>query len=182
MAKRLIFLLVPTILLVACASGSPATPGQATGPVAPHDQPTSTPASPGTPSAAGSPCLAKPSQVAPAKGGTPISGAAGKLSVRLQRLSDPALAQSSLEAQASAVSLPASGPGSLLRNEAGDLLVYVGVSDTTEPAAEQLAKAGAAVVDVAEAYCTITAYVSPSNLLSLAELPLVISMKEALSP
>jgi hypothetical protein len=111
-----------------------------------------------------------------------VSGTAGKLSFRLQLLSEPALAQASADVQAEALSLPAKGPGSLLRNAEGKLLLYVAVSDISESAIKQLTQAGATVVNVAEAYCTVTIYAGSADLMPLANLPFVVSLKEALSP
>ena len=106
----------------------------------------------------------------------------GKLSARLQQLSDPALSAKDAQAQAVALSLPASGPGSLQRNDKGEVLVTVRMSDTSDANRAALQSAGATIVNVATAFHTITAYVRPDQLAALAALPTVEHIQEELSP
>jgi hypothetical protein len=78
--------------------------------------------------------------------------------------------------------LPASGSGSLLRNENGELLVYIRLVDTSESSLEMLAETGVTIVHVAEAYRTVTVYISTTQLSALAALDIVESVQEELSP
>ncbi|MBI1878922.1 MAG: hypothetical protein HYR94_12015 [Chloroflexi bacterium] len=97
-------------------------------------------------------------------------------------MADPAVSQQDAEAQAQILSLPASGPGSLLRNEQGELLVYIRLTDTSEVNLVALTEVGATVTHVAEAYRTVTAYISATQLSVLAKVNIVESVQEALSP
>jgi hypothetical protein len=106
----------------------------------------------------------------------------GKLSFRLQLLADPAVSQQDAEAQAQTLNLPASGPGSLMKNENGELLVYIRLTDTSEANLAALAKVGAMVTHVAEAYRTVTAYIRPTQLSALAKMDIVESVQEGLRP
>lgn len=127
--------------------------------------------------------LTTPIQITPStEEESPIGKPKGKLSFRLQLLADPAVSQQDAEAQAQILSLPASGPGSLLRNEQGELLVYIRLTDTSEVNLVALTEVGATVTHVAEAYRTVTAYISATQLSVLAKVNIVESVQEALSP
>ncbi len=107
----------------------------------------------------------------------------GKLSVRLEQLAAPeGVLTLNAAQQAQALSLPASGADSLLKNAQGDLLVYIGVSNTTDTVQQALTKAGAQIVHVSDNYRTITAYISPTKLSGIADLEFVQSMEEVLTP
>ncbi len=106
----------------------------------------------------------------------------GKLSPRLAALADPSVFQQDLEAQAEALGLPVSGTGSLMRNEAGDVLVYIRMADTSSDNQQLLTEAGAEIINVAEDYSTVTAYVNPQNLSALADLEVVESIREEVTP
>ena len=105
-----------------------------------------------------------------------------KLSARLQQLSDSALSTKDPQAQAAALNLPASGSGSLRRNDAGELLVTVRMSDTSDANRAALEAAGATIVNVAEAFRTVTAYVRADRLAALEALPAVERVQEELRP
>ena len=107
----------------------------------------------------------------------------GKLSPRLQQLSQPADSTASARTQAAAVGLPASGPGSLLRVPGGkQLIVYVRVSGSVASAREAIENAGATIVNTSGRYGVVTAAVDPSRLQALGKLPVVASAWEALAP
>jgi hypothetical protein len=105
----------------------------------------------------------------------------GKLSPRLLTLSKPSLAGASVKAQAKAVGLPASGPGSLLRR-GKEVLVYVRVKGSAANTAKLIGGTGASVVNTAKHYGVVTAAVAPSRLKALAGLSQVRSAFEALAP
>ena len=107
---------------------------------------------------------------------------AGKLSPRLQLLADPNLSQQSAEAQAQALGLPAEGAGSLMRDEDGAVMVYIRVASATESDVASLTSAGAKVVSTDEETLTVTAYVQPDKLDGLAQLEIVLNVREALKP
>jgi hypothetical protein len=69
-----------------------------------------------------------------------------------------------------------------MKNENGELLVYIRLTDTSEVNLAALAKVGATVTHVAEAYRTITAYIHPTQLSALANMDIVESVQEALTP
>ena len=107
----------------------------------------------------------------------------GKLSPRLQQLSQPANLTASTNSQAAAVGLPSSGPGSLLRAAGGkQLLVYVRVSGSVASASAAIENAGATIVDASKRYGVMTVAVSPSRLQALEELTVVAGVREALAP
>ncbi len=106
-----------------------------------------------------------------------------KLSSRLLRLSQLPVSSASLKAQAEAVDLPSSGPGSLLRTPGGkQVLVYVRVSGSATHASTAIENAGAKIVHVSKRYGVETAAVSPGRLRALASLSVVASAQEALAP
>lgn len=105
-----------------------------------------------------------------------------KLSARLQQLSSPDLSAKDAQAQAAALNLPASGSGSLQRNDKGEVLVTVRMSDTSEANRAALQAAGATIINVATAFRTVTTYVRPDQLAALAALPAVEHLQEELRP
>lgn len=105
-----------------------------------------------------------------------------KLSARLNILSDPSVSSQDPAAQAKAVSLPAKGRGSLIRNAQGELLVSIRLSDTSAATIDALRKAGATIVNVYQPYRTATAYVRPDRLRVIVAVPAVENISEQLSP
>jgi hypothetical protein len=107
----------------------------------------------------------------------------GKLSSRLQQLSQPSILAASARTQATAVGLPLSGPGSLLRAAGGkQLLVYVRVSGSVASASAAIENAGATIVDASKRYGVVTVAVSASRLQALGNLSVVAGAWEALTP
>jgi hypothetical protein len=106
----------------------------------------------------------------------------GKLSYRLQMLAQPTVASESAQGQAEALSLPAEGPGSLLKNAAGQVLVHIRLSKLSSGNLADLEKAGAKIVDVANAYRVVTAFVNVDHLNALGDLAAVKSVREVLAP
>ena len=106
-----------------------------------------------------------------------------KLSFRLEALAQSsALRAASAVDQANALSLPAQGAGSLMRNTRGRLLVYIRMADVSEPQLQTLRAAGAQIVHVSSRYQVVTAYVDAATLTSIADLTAVQSVEEALAP
>lgn len=105
-----------------------------------------------------------------------------KLSYRLNLLTQPAMAAQDAATQADMLSLPASGPGSLLKNEAGELLVYIRVAELSPPVLTALADAGASILHRDPAYRMVTAHVGTDRLLAVASVPGVESVHEELTP
>ena len=88
-----------------------------------------------------------------------------KLTFRLQMLANSStLRAANAVDQARALSVAARGPGSLLRDTQGRLLVYVRLSSLANSELQALKNAGAQIVNVANAYRTVTAWVDPANL------------------
>ena len=109
--------------------------------------------------------------------------ASGKLSFRLEALSRSSeLRASSSDVQARALSLPASGPGSLLRDNLGRLLVDIRMDDLSALNLQALRTAGAAITHVSDRYKVVTALVNATDLTNIANLPSVKSVQEELAP
>jgi hypothetical protein len=108
----------------------------------------------------------------------------GKLSFRLAALAQsPGLrTSSSLEEQAAALSLPASGAGSLMRASTGQLVVDVRMSNLAEANLAALRAAGALILHTSPTYRNVSVQIGPSNLHSLAAIPAVEYVSEALTP
>ena len=107
----------------------------------------------------------------------------GKLSSRLHDLArSSSLRSSNAEIQASALHLPAHGPGSLMHNSRGDILSYIRMAEITELQIQALSNAGAQIVHVSQEYGTVTAYLNPSSLSLLASLPAVSYIREVHAP
>jgi len=108
---------------------------------------------------------------------------ADKLSFRLAALArSEALRAASAEDQARALSLPAQGAGSLLRNDQGQLLVYVRMADLSGASLQALRDAGAQIIHVSDRYQVVTAFVGASSLPSIASQSAVQSVEEGLTP
>jgi hypothetical protein len=140
-------------------------------------------------------CAAGPASVAPATP-TPVAAASpttvslpapgqptGKLTPRLQLLADsPALRSAGAEEQARALSLPAQGPGSLVRDAQSRILVSIRTSDVSDGFQKALRDNGADVTDVSEPYKSVTAFVPAVQLTAIAGLPAVLNVQEELAP
>ena len=113
---------------------------------------------------------------APAKSGSP-SG----LSPRLVQLAAPALRDAPNAAQAKALGLAASGPGSLLRR-GRRVLAYVRFDRGAVAGLPALRAAGAQVVGSSSRYQTDTVAVKPGDLREVAALPNVAAVTEAHVP
>lgn len=107
----------------------------------------------------------------------------GKLSARLEMLAQsPSLLAASADEQARALSLPAQGPGSLMRDEQGRLLVNIRTTDFSAGGLQALRDAGAVITNVSEQYQVVTAFVAPDDLATIATLPAVLIVMEELTP
>ncbi len=105
----------------------------------------------------------------------------GLLSSRLYELSSPTLRDASRADQALAVSLPASGSGSLQRSGDG-IVVEVRTSGATNSRVDGLRDAGAEILNVAPRYDVVTASADERELRELAASPGVQSVEEVLAP
>jgi hypothetical protein len=105
----------------------------------------------------------------------------GRLSARLHELAGPSVRDASPRRQDAAVSLPSSGPGSLVR--VGDrVVVEVRMASVAAGRVDALRSAGAQVEHVSLPYDTVTAAVDPAQLESLAKAPRVLAVTEVLAP
>ena len=110
-------------------------------------------------------------------------GKGGPLTPRLQQLADPAFDALPPQAQAKKLSLPASGPGSLMERPGGRILVDIRVRDTSAATIRRLQATGAHPVFVDDALRIVTAEVPPPRLDALAAVqPQVLSVQEVLQP
>jgi len=105
----------------------------------------------------------------------------GKLSPRLLALSRAPLVSATAAAQAVAVSLPLSGPGSLVRS-GRQVLVYTRVANTSDSTLAGLGGAGLRPTHVSTRYRVVTGFVLPSRLAQLASLAVVVRIDEVLAP
>ena len=128
----------------------------------------------GYPNATGAAALS-----APATTGSPAAAVAhaghkgGKLSPRLLALSR--------NPHASALSLPGSGAGSLVRH-GGRLIAQIRMSDTSPAAVARLSARGVHVISNSPEYSTVTADVATADLDTLANDPEVTYVGEVLAP
>ncbi|MGC2061796.1 MAG: hypothetical protein WA610_02380, partial [Thermodesulfovibrionales bacterium] len=107
----------------------------------------------------------------------------GKLSYRLDILAQsPGITTMSAEDQSVALSLAPEGPGSLMRDAQGRLLVYIRMADLSESSLQELTLAGAEIVHRSDAYQVITANVDIAALPLIEGLPAVLSIQEGLMP
>ena len=133
-----------------------------------------TPVTPATPPPTAAPS-ATPAASAPA---TPT----GKLAPRLQQLADsPALRSASADEQARALSLPAKGPGSLVRDTQGRILVTIRTTDVSDTFQKTLLGLGTNIQDVSDRYQSITLFVPLDQLNAIAKLPAVQNVQEELA-
>jgi len=125
---------------------------------------------------------ATPTMTSPAARPTPIRSD-GKLSTRLAMLAQsPALRAASVDEQARALSLPARGPGSLMRDADGRLLVDIRTADLSANGLQALRDAGAMITNVSERYQVVTAFVDATDLVGIADRPIVQNVQEELAP
>ena len=110
-------------------------------------------------------------------------GPAGKLTPRLQQLADsPSLRAASPEEQARVLGLAPQGPGSLVRDAQGRLLVTLRTSDVSDAFQKTLRGLGADISSVSAPYQSVSAYVPLDQLSAVAGLPAVLSVQEELAP
>ncbi len=106
-----------------------------------------------------------------------------KLSFRLEALARSAtLRAASAAEQALALSLPAQGSGSLMRDARGQLLVEIRMTDLSPAQLQALRVAGAQIVHVSERYRVVTALVNAARLTNIADLQTVQNVMEELTP
>lgn len=112
---------------------------------------------------------------------TGVARRGGKLSPRLSALEGgPSFA--SARATPQALSLPPSGPGSLVHEPGGRVLVEIQTSDTGASGIAKLRALGADVVNVSPTYHAVTAAVLPSALGAIAGDAAVTYVSEVLAP
>jgi hypothetical protein len=112
----------------------------------------------------------------------PALAAPDELSSRLAMVSGAGLRSAPEPEQARAVSLLPHGPGSLLRDPAGDLIVNVRVSGDARERVPGVRDAGASIVAVAPGYHLISASAGEGELRAIARAPGVESVTEELTP
>ncbi|HEY3342410.1 MAG TPA: S8 family serine peptidase, partial [Anaerolineae bacterium] len=108
---------------------------------------------------------------------------ASKFTPRLQLLAQSTqLLRATAQAQALALGLPATGPGSLLKNAQGQLLIYLYTDDLSPANLNAIRVAGASVEHVSAEYHVVTVHVDAANLNALANIGAVKRMREELQP
>ena len=125
----------------------------------------------------GSLLVAVPAQARPLPTGggeLHLGRSTGVLSARLLALAEPATARSSARSQALALSLPAHGPGSVVRDAGGRVLVQVRLAETAAATVAPLRLLGE-VVNVSGAMSRATLRVAPNRLTELAGTPGVLA-------
>jgi hypothetical protein len=123
-------------------------------------------------------CVMVPS---PARASTPISPAGGGLSSRLAEVARPALRSASPAAVAKRLSLPRSGPGSLVR-EGRRLVVEVRFGAGAAASVPRLRATGARVLQTSRRYQTVTVVAKPAELTAIGRLPRVAGVTAVLAP
>lgn len=106
----------------------------------------------------------------------------GKLSFRLAMLANPDIYHLDPTIQSQRVGLPERGPGSLVRNQQDDLLVYIRLTDAPGTGINDFKAVGATITNEARGYGIITAFIAPARLNDLARLEGVQTVQEVLSP
>lgn len=119
--------------------------------------------------------LAVPASAMAATG--PPSG----LSSRLTELAKPSVSSGSHAAQAAKLGLAQEGPGSLLR-EGNRVLAYVRFAHGAAASVGALRAAGAEIASTSRRYQTVTVAIKPADLTSIAAIPNVAGVTEALAP
>ena len=110
-----------------------------------------------------------------------VAGASGKLVPRLQQLASPALAKASPAVQGLRMSLPLTGPGSLIR-VGGRIVVTARMSSTAPSDVQALRTAGAQIMTVSDRYAMVTFAVAPADLEQVAAVSSVRSIQPELQP
>ncbi len=105
----------------------------------------------------------------------------GDLSARLAELAKPAVASAPPAAQATALSLPVSGPGSMVR-EGNRVLVEVRFDHGAASATGDLRAVGAEVLNVSPQYQRSTVAMKPEQLAALSGIPGVADVSPVLAP
>ena len=119
------------------------------------------------------------SGVAMAASSKPVS----KLTPRLYALAQSsALRAASVADQAQALSVAPDGPGSLMRDAQGRVLVEVRTADVSDAFQQSLRNAGARIEHVSERYQIIAAWVDTARLGEVEALPAAQSIQEVLAP
>ena len=111
----------------------------------------------------------------------PTDANAGALSQRLDALAAKGLRSAPPAEQADALSLPAEGPGSLIR-DGGRLSVDIRTSGSAPGAVSDLRAAGADVENVSRPYRTVTSLARERDLRQIAAVEGVESVQENLAP
>lgn len=106
----------------------------------------------------------------------------GKLSQRLEVLAQPAFSGLDIQTQTQILGVPLTGPGSISKNEAGEVLVYIRLRRVSAANLDALTKEGVKIVHIAEPYRTVTAFIGVSRLTGVAEMAAVESVLEVLTP
>jgi Subtilase family len=104
------------------------------------------------------------------------------LSPRLAELSQPSVRALPPVAEARTLSVASRGPGSLLRDDRGRVLVEVGFDGGATAAVEDLREAGGSPLSVSRRYQTVSVWASPGQLTRLADVPGVGAVTEVLRP
>lgn len=112
----------------------------------------------------------------------PTNDPTGKLSFRLAMLATPDIYNLDIETQAQRIGVPKSGAGSLIRNQQGEVLVYIRPANIPGTSIDNLNDVGATITHKAEGYGIVTAFIAPNRLTDLAQLDVVQSVQEVLSP
>ncbi len=110
-----------------------------------------------------------------------VAGPSGSLSPRLAELAKPSVRSGSHAAQAAQLGLAPEGPGSLLR-KGNRALAYVRFDHGAAASVDALRASGAEIVSASRRYQTITVAVRPADLTSVAAIPNVAGVTEALTP
>jgi subtilisin family serine protease len=105
----------------------------------------------------------------------------GVLAPELAQLAAPALWTQSVPAQARALGLPTSGPGSLER-EGRDVTVEISFEEGALAALPALREAGAEIVASSSGYQLVTAEIAPADLQTLAKVPGVTAVEAVRTP
>ena len=106
----------------------------------------------------------------------------GKLSPRLSVLESTPSFAAAQRRRRRCSALPASGPGSLVQEPGGRVLVEIRTSSTSASAVAKLRTLGAQIVNVSATYSTVTASVAPSALGAIAQDSDVTYVNEVLAP
>jgi hypothetical protein len=110
------------------------------------------------------------------------TGRAAKLSPRLQTLAAPQALGLSATAQAGAVGLPASGPGSLVQRDGGRLVVLVHFTDPSDTTLAAVQAAGLTNLAVSVPDAAADGQIAPADLPALVAVPGVAFVVEELAP